>query len=187
MLRNVGAKPGDKLILGKGLGVGIYGAALKRGEIASELYAAMVASCTMLNTLGADMPAIPGVHAMTDVTGFGLLGHALEMVRGQGLGLELDFAALPVLPGVVDYLRAGLKTGASGRNWAGFGHEVRLSSDLPPGARDLLCDPQTSGGLLIAASPGAVEAVMSRAAERGFPHATVIGTFAEGSGTVSVA
>ena len=186
VLRNVGARAGDRLVLTKGLGVGIQGAALKRGLLPPEGYAAMVASCTQLNRLGADMPAIPGVHAMTDVTGFGLLGHALEMVRGGDLDLDLDFDALPLLPGVADLAAAGIRTGASGRNWASYGAEVRLGDGLPPWGRDLLCDPQTSGGLLIAVAPEALGAVMDRAAERGLARAAVVGTFASGSGRVAV-
>ena len=187
VLRNVGAKPGDRLVLTKGLGVGIQGAALKRGDLDEAGYAAMVASTTQVNVLGADMPEIPGVHAMTDVTGFGLLGHALEMVRGSGLSLSLDFAALPLLDGVAALAAAGVKTGASGRNWTGFGAEARLGGTLPAWGRDLLCDPQTSGGLLVAVSPEDLDAVMRKAEERGFGRAAVVGTFGAGDDTVSVA
>ena len=187
ILRNVGAKAGDRLVLTKGLGVGIQGAALKRGTLGAAGYAAMVASTTQVNTLGSDMPAVGGVRAMTDLTGFGLLGHALEMVRGSRLGLTIDFAALPLLDGVADLAAAGVKTGASTRNWASFGAEVKLGANLPPFGRDLLCDPQTSGGLLIAVSPEDVDAVLRKAAERGFGRAAVVGTFASGDGTVTVA
>ena len=187
VLRNVGARAGDRLVLTKGLGVGLCGAALKRGELSDARYAAMVASCTQLNVLGADMPAVSGVHAMTDLTGFGLLGHALEMVRASGLDLAIDFAALPLLPGVAELAGAGVKTGASGRNWASFGRDVDLGDGLPPWGRDLLCDPQTSGGLLIAVAPGSLDAVMRKAGERGFGRAAVIGTFVEGDGRVAVA
>ena len=186
VLRNVGAQPGDRLVLTKGLGVGIQGAALKRGELSAEGYAAMVASTTQLNRLGADMPSISGVHAMTDLTGFGLLGHALEMVGGSSLGLDIDFAALPILPGVAALAEAGIRTGASGRNWSSFGDEVRLGATLPAWGRDLLCDPQTSGGLLIAVAPDHLDAVMAKAKERGFAGASVIGRFGEEDGTVSV-
>ncbi len=177
VLRNVGAQAGDALILTKGLGVGVYGAALKRGELSDVLYGAMIASTTRLNTLGADMPALAGVHALTDVTGFGLLGHALEMTRPAALGCEIRFAALPLLPGVAELAASGIKTGACGRNWASFSDEVTLGADLPPWAGDLLCDPQTSGGLLIATAPSAVRTVMECAAARGFAHAAVIGAF----------
>jgi selenide,water dikinase len=187
VLRNVGARAGDRLVLTKGLGVGIQGAALKRGALSEDGYAAMLASTTQVNLIGADMPAIGGVHAMTDLTGFGLLGHALEMVRGSSLGLALDFAALPMLDGVAELAAAGFRTGASTRNWASFGTEVELGGSLPAWGRDLLCDPQTSGGLLIAVAPEDLDAVMAKAAARDFGRAAVIGTFAEGQGTVSVA
>ncbi len=187
VLRNAGARAGDRLILAKGLGVGIYGAALKRGELPAACYSEMIASTTRLNTLGADMPGIAGVHAMTDVTGFGLVGHCLEMTRPAGLGCRIDFSALPILPGVADLAARGIRTGASGRNWASFGHEAALAPGLPAWAQDLLCDPQTSGGLLVAAEPGAVPAVMARAAARGFAHAAVIGTFVDDAEGVVVA
>ncbi len=184
VLRNVGARPGDALILTKGLGVGIYGAALKRGELPDALYREMITSTTRLNTLGADLPGIAGVHALTDVTGFGLLGHALEMTRPAGLRCQIDLAALPLLPGVAELVAAGVKTGASGRNWASFSEEVTLRAGLPSWADDLLCDPQTSGGLLIAVAPEAVPAVMERAASHGFADAAVIGHFSEGRGVI---
>ncbi len=186
VLRNVGAQGGDVLILTKGLGVGMYGAALKRGELPAPLYREMIASTTRLNVLGADMPGIAGVHAMTDLTGFGLAGHGLEMTRPAGLGCRIRFADLPILPGVAELAAAGTRTGASGRNWASFRGECTLGGDLPPWAADLLCDRQTSGGLLIAGHPDAVPAVMERAAARGFAGTAVIGHFVEGPPGLSV-
>lgn len=182
LLRNVGARPGDRLILTKALGIGILSAALKHGTLEPELYQAMVGSATALNVLGADMPAIEGVHAMTDVTGFGLLGHALEMTRPDGLSLRIALGDLPRLHGVVGLISSGVRTGASGRNWSSFGREATLSAELPAWASDLLCDPQTSGGLLIAAAPDAVPLVLEKAAARGIAAAAVIGTFEAGSG-----
>ncbi len=186
VLRNVGAQSGDALILTKGLGVGIYGAALKRGGLSDALYCEMIASTTQLNTLGADLAGLAGVHALTDVTGFGLLGHTLEMTRPAALGCEIRFAALPVLPGVAELAASGVKTGASGRNWASFSEEVTLGGNLRSWAGDLLCDPQTSGGLLIAAAPEAVRTVMDCAARRGFAHASVIGAFTGSSNKLTV-
>ena len=187
VLRNVGARAGDKLVLSKGLGIGIYGAALKRGVLAPSLYRAMIASTTQVNVLGADLPAIAGVHALTDVTGFGLLGHLLEMTRPAGLGCRIRFADVPVLPGVGELAAAGVTTGASGRNWSSFGDEVHLGPELPAWVRDLLCDPQTSGGLLAAVDPDALPEVMARAAERGFDRTSVIGTFVDTCSGVEVA
>ena len=181
VLRNVGAQAGDALILTKGLGVGIYGAALRQGVLSDALYREMIASTTRLNTLGMDLAAIEGVHAVTDVTGFGLLGHALEMIRPAGLHCEIRFAAVPLLPGVAELAASCIKTGASGRNWGSFSSEVTIGGMLPGWACDVLCDPQTSGGLLIAAHPDAAAAVMARASARGFAQAAVVGNFAGGA------
>ena len=187
VLRNAGAKAGDKLVLTKGLGIGIYGAALKRGELAPSLYDAMIASTTKVNVLGGDLPAIAGVRALTDVTGFGLLGHLLEMTRPAGLGCRIRFADLPILPGIGDLAMSGVRTGASGRNWSSYESEVTLGPDLPAWARDFLCDPQTSGGLLAAVDADALPEVMARAAERGFDRTSVIGTFVDDGVGVEVA
>ena len=119
--RNAGAKPGDVLVLGKGLGVGIQSAALKKGELDAAGYAAMIASTTKLNTPGAKLSQLEGVHALTDVTGFGLLGHLLEVCRGSGVGAIVRRADVPVLAGVEALLAKGFRTGASPRNWAGYG------------------------------------------------------------------
>ena len=180
ILRNVGARPGDHLILTKGLGVGLYGAALKRGDLPDGLYAEMIASTTRLNVIGADLPTIQGVHALTDVTGFGLAGHALEMIRPAGLGCRIVFADLPILPGAANLVAAGTKTGASARNWASVEGETSLGPHLPAWAADLVCDPQTSGGLLVAARPEAVPAILDRATSRGFTGTAVIGSFVDG-------
>jgi len=182
VLRNAGAKAGDLLVLTKGLGVGLYSAALKQGSLDDAGYAAMVASTTQVNVLGGHLPAVVGVHALTDVTGFGLVGHALEMTRPMGLGARIDFSALPLLPGVAALAAAGVKTGASGRNWASFEGSVALNDGLPAWAPDLLCDPQTSGGLLIAVAPEALGEVMALAHEHGFARAAVVGAFVEGAG-----
>ena len=179
--RNADARPGDVLILGKPLGVGIQSAALKKGALDDAGYARMIATTTRLNTPGPDLARLPGVHAMTDVTGFGLAGHALEMVRGAGADLWLDWAAVPLLPGVLDLARAGNVTGASGRNWASYGAEVVLPGDFPAESRALLSDPQTSGGLLIACTPEAVDEVMAIFHRHGFDEAAVIGQVADPS------
>ena len=153
VMRNSGAQAGDVLVLSKGLGVGLFSAALKRGELGDAGYRTMLASTTVLNAAGRELPGIAGVHAVTDVTGFGLLGHALEMCRGAGLAAELRFADVPVLPGAAVLAQAGIVTGAGARNWASYGSSVALGADLPGWAGALLCDPQTSGGLLIAVAP----------------------------------
>lgn len=156
---NGGARPGDLLVLGKPLGVGIFSAALKKGLLSEGDHAAMIDSMTRLNTPGADLGRVAGVHAMTDVTGFGLGGHALEMARASGADLVIDWDRVPVLAGAPDLAAAGHVTGASGRNWASYGADIALPEGFAPDARALLTDPQTSGGLLVACAPEALPEV----------------------------
>ncbi len=180
--RNAAARPGDRLVLGKPLGVGVMSAALKKGALDAEGYARMIATTTRLNTPGPDLAALEGVHAMTDVTGFALAGHALEMARGSGCDARLDWAAAPLLPGVRDLAARGFVTGASGRNWASYGAEVALPDGFAAEDKALLTDPQTSGGLLVACAPEAVDAVLGTFARHGFDAAAVIGEMAEAGG-----
>jgi len=186
LLTNRTARDGDVLILTKGLGVGILSAAFKQDRLDQAGYAALIASTTQLNAVGAELAEVDGVHAMTDVTGFGLLGHALEMCRGSGLAAEIDAGAPALLDGVESLARAGVRTGASGRNWASYGGSVRLPEGLPEWRRDLLTDPQTSGGLLVAAAPERAEAVLALVRRRGFANATVVGRIAAGPPEVRV-
>jgi selenide,water dikinase len=186
VLTNRGARAGDVLILTKALGVGILSAAFKAGRLDPAGYAALIASTTKLNTVGARLAGMDGVHAVTDVTGFGLLGHALEMARGAGLTIELG--AMPSLLDEVEALAVdGLRTGASGRNWTSYGEGV----DLPPGLadwrRDLLTDPQTSGGLLIAVAADRANAVLTLAQGEGFSRAAVVGRVVDGPPRVRIA
>ena len=180
ILNNDTARARDLLILTKPLGVGVYSAAFKQYRLDDAGYAALIASTTQLNVLGRDLPDIAGVHAVTDVTGFGLLGHALELCRGAGLAA--DIGAPPLLPGVEALAREGVRTGASTRNWASYG---RGGAAPPPGfddwRRDILTDPQTSGGLLIAVDPAHAETVLALARERGFGQAAVVGRMVEGA------
>lgn len=173
--KNSGAQPGDVLVLGKPIGVGIFSAALKKDALSAGDYARMIATTTRLNTPGPDLARLPGVHAMTDVTGFGLAGHALEMARGAGCGVALDWAAVPVLPGVAGLMAQGLVTGASGRNWASYGADVDLAPGLPPEVHKLITDPQTSGGLLVACAPDTAEDVLAIFSTHGFTDAAVVG------------
>lgn len=174
--RNAGARSGDVLILGKPLGVGIYSAALKKEQLTPEQYRAMIASTTQLNTPGTRLGRLDAVHALTDVTGFGLLGHLLEICRGSRIGATLDFASIPLHPQALDLARAGVVTGASGRNWAGYGADVVLQTGIDDAEVALLTDPQTSGGLLVACSPEAADEVLGIFANEGFERAAVIGT-----------
>ena len=173
--RNADARVGDRLILGKPLGVGIYSAALKKDALDAAGYEQMIASTTRLNTPGPDLADLPGVHAMTDVTGFGLAGHALEMARGSGVTVAIDWAAVPLLPGVADLAQAGHVTGASGRNFAAYGHEIALPADFGAVNQALLTDPQTSGGLLVSCDPASVDAVLAVFRQHGFDCAVEIG------------
>jgi selenide,water dikinase len=186
LLKNSGGRTGDVLILTKPLGVGVYSAALKQDRLTEGGYRALIASTTQLNTLGKDLSDTAGVHAVTDVTGFGLLGHALEMARGAGLTAVIDPEAPPLHPGVETLAREGVRTGASGRNWDSYGEAVRLPAGFDDWRRDLLCDPQTSGGLLIAAAPDAVEAVLELARGQGFVRVAVVGRLVDGPAEIRV-
>jgi selenide, water dikinase len=184
--RNADARAGDKLILGKPLGVGVLSAALKKNALDAEGYEAMIASTTKLNKPGKALSELRGVHALTDVTGFGLLGHLLELARGAGLSAKLDMAKIPLLPGVHELASQGFITGASGRNWAGYGQEVELDNAVTPTQQMLLTDPQTSGGLLVSCAPESVEEVLAVFRREGFPQAAVIGEMQAGVAGVEV-
>jgi len=178
--RNADARPGDVLVLGKPLGVGVLSAALKKNALPPEGYARMIATTTRLNTPGPDLAALPGVHALTDVTGFGLAGHALEMARGSGCTVQIDWPHVPLLAGVRALAAQGMVTGASGRNWAGYGQDVQLPAGFEAPDQALLTDPQTSGGLLVACSPDSVAEVLATFARHGFDQAAVLGRMVEG-------
>jgi selenide,water dikinase len=184
--RNSGAKAGDVLVLGKPLGVGVLSAALKKDKLDADGYAAMIANTTKLNKPGQALSTMAGVHALTDVTGFGLLGHLLELARGAGLEAQLDMANIPLLPGVEQLARDGYFTGASGRNWDAYGKDVQLAASIAPAQQALLTDPQTSGGLLVACDPASVDEVLALFAREGFEGAAVIGRMAEGTPRVTV-
>ena len=173
--RNASAQAGDVLVLGKPIGVGVMSAALKKEQLSAAMYAQMIDSTTRLNTPGPDLAALEGVHALTDVTGFGLAGHALEMARGSTLDVQLNWSAVPVFDGVRELATAGFITGASGRNWAGYGAEVALPQGFGAVDQALLSDPQTSGGLLVSCAPGALPQVMAAFAQHGFAQACVVG------------
>ncbi|MDO8988668.1 MAG: selenide, water dikinase SelD, partial [Sideroxyarcus sp.] len=185
--RNDRAQDGDVLILGKPLGVGVLSAALKKGELSAEGYRQMVDTTTQLNRVGATLGGMPGVHAMTDVTGFALLGHLLEMCRGSKLGAEVEFKALPILSVALGLAEQGYSTGAADRNWSSYGAEVDLPSGFPEWQRKLLCDPQTSGGLLVACAAGEAEKILATFREQGFAAARVIGKMRDGKARVRVA
>jgi selenide,water dikinase len=180
--KNSGARAGDVLILGKPLGVGILSAALKKEALDAQGYARMIAVTTQLNKPGIALAAMEGVHALTDITGFGLLGHGLELARGANLKMELQMDSIPLLPGVLDLAGRGMVTGASGRNWAAYGHEVVLPAGLGAAQQALLSDPQTSGGLLVSCAPEIADEVLACFHGQGFSDSRVIGRMLEGSG-----
>ena len=180
--RNSGAKAGDSLILGKPLGVGILSAALKQEKLSEEGYRRMIEYTTKLNKPGIELAEMEGVHALTDVTGFGLAGHLLELCRGAKLGAEIKWKDIPIIPQAIEHVRAGIYTGASTRNWAGYGKEVRLAAGMEKWQEQILTDPQTSGGLMVACSPDTEAQVMAVFKRHGFSDARRIGVFAEGSG-----
>lgn len=184
--RNIGACEGDVLILGKPLGIGVLSAAMKKGELNSEGYRQMVETATMLNAVGEVLGKREDVHALTDVTGFALLGHLLEICRGSGLAAELCIADVPVLPAAEALAQAGFATGAATRNWTSYGHEVTLPAGMPEWQRKLLCDPQTSGGLLVACAPQSAHEVLQLFQDTGFQHAAIIGTMQAGVSGVRV-
>jgi selenide, water dikinase len=184
--RNSAAKAGDALILGKPLGIGILSAALKQGKLSEAGYRAMLDWTTRLNTPGEALAAMAGVHAVTDVTGFGLAGHLLEILRGSKLAGQVRFDTLPVITEALDWVKQGVATGASERNWKGYGHEVVLPAHFPEWKRKLLSDPQTSGGLLVSCAPDAVDSVLAEFKEQGFAEAALIGSTASGPSTLTI-
>jgi selenide,water dikinase len=184
--RNADAKAGDVLVLGKPLGVGVMSAALKKGKLSADGYAQMVQMTTQLNKPGVQLADMAGVHALTDVTGFGLAGHTLELARGAGLTAVIDWPRVPLLDGVAAMAGDGFITGASGRNWAGYGADVELAGGLSKLAQDLLTDPQTSGGLLVSCDPASVDEVLQVFREQGFDRAAVIGRVEAGPAKLRV-
>jgi len=185
--KNSAAQAGDVLILGKGLGVGVLAAALKKELLSDAGYAQLVATTTHLNKVGSTLAALPEVHALTDVTGFGMLGHLLEMCRGSGLGATVKFAQVPVLSEALPLAQQGIGPGAIGRNLASYGQEVDFAPQLQEWQQRLLADAQTSGGLLVAVAPEAADDVLARFREAGFAQAAVIGSMAQGAPRVAVA
>ncbi len=180
--RNDRAREGDVLILGKPLGVGILSAALKNGTLSAAGYEQMIAVTTRLNTPGTALGELPGVHAMTDVTGFGLAGHLLEICRGSGLGANVRVADLPIIEEALHWARQGTVTGATERNWNGYGNEIRLPAGAPAWQRALVTDPQTSGGLLVACAADTEAEVLAEFRKQGFDAACRIGRMVAGHG-----
>jgi selenide,water dikinase len=185
--RNSGARPGDALILTKGIGVGVYSAAFKKERLSPEAYAEMLASTTLLNRVGAVLAQDADVHAVTDVTGFGLLGHGLELARGGGVSLEIHYSQIPFLTQAAALAQAGYVTGASHRNWDSYGAGVVLPPELPAWRRALLTDPQTSGGLLVACAAARAASIRDQIVAAGYKRTAIIGSVAAGNPVVRIA
>jgi selenide,water dikinase len=184
--RNRNARVGDALILTKGIGVGVYSAAIKKGHLSGDLYGEMVASTTLLNKIGMTLGDNADVHSVTDVTGFGLLGHGLEMAEGSDLQITIRMADVPLFKEAENLARQGFVTGASKRNWASYGGKVQLPADMPEWARDLLTDPQTSGGLLVACAQNRAESLVQEIVAAGYPSAKIIGAAEAGKPGIRV-
>jgi selenide,water dikinase len=184
--RNSTVQAGDVLILTKPIGVGIYSAAIKKGELSPAGYAEMIGTTTLLNKVGSELAQDENVHALTDVTGFGVLGHALEMARGAKLTITVDAGALPLLSDAASLAQRGFVTGASHRNWSSYRDGILWPEALPEWRRHLLTDPQTSGGLLVSCAPGRTDAILSMIKAKGYPAACVIGRAGAGAPVVKV-
>jgi selenide,water dikinase len=184
--RNSTARAGDVLVLGKSLGVGILSAVLKKGELSQAGYRTMLELTTQLNTPGEALAEMADVHAVTDVTGFGLAGHLLEILRGSKLAGVVKFGLLPVMPEALRWVQQGVATGASERNWTGYGAEVQLPAGAPDWMRKLISDPQTSGGLLVACAPQVEKAVLALFARQGFAEARTIGKLSVGPARLTI-
>lgn len=184
--RNCDARAGDVLIMGKALGVGILAQAMKKGVLDEAGYQALIATTTQLNKVGATLAGMAGVHALTDVTGFGLLGHLLEICKGSGLQAQVEMAAVPLIPAARPFAEQGYGPGAIERNQASFGQHVRFAAGLPDWQRRVLADPQTSGGLLVAVAAEQAPAVLAAFRAAGFDHAAIIGQLQEGAPQIVV-
>ena len=173
--RNSEAQAGDVLVLGKPLGVGILSAALKKGVLDAAGYAEMIRHTTQLNKVGIALGGMDGVHAMTDVTGFGLAGHLLEICRGSSLTAQVRLTDVPLIDIAKGFAEQGIVTGASARNWNSYGTEVSWDEGATDWQRALMSDPQTSGGLLVSCRADAVQSVLDAFHQAGFAQAAEIG------------
>ena len=184
--RNIGAQPDDVLILGKGLGTGFMSNAVKSGTISDSGYAELIASTTRLNDIGYDLGAREDVHAMTDITGFGLLGHLSEVCQGSGVGAKLELSAIPMLVAGRELAEAGINTGATNRNRIDFDDGISLPADLPQWRNNMLYDPQTAGPLLVACHPSGADDILALFHHKGYAAAAIIGECQTGEPLITV-
>ncbi len=184
---NTGARTGDKLILTKPLGTGIIGTAVKGGVASADAEAKIVKSMTTLNQKAAELMQEIGVHAGTDVTGFGLLGHAGEMINGSDVGMVIHSAAVPFFPEAREYAEKGMIPGGLHRNRDFRSGMVSMAKTVPDYMSDILFDPQTSGGLLISVAPEKARSLLERMHQEGIPEAALVGeVVAEPKGKIIV-
>jgi len=187
VVHNNGAKPGDRLVLTKPLGTGIISTAIKRNKASKQAIARITKSMTALNRTASELMLEVGVHACKDITGFGLLGHASEMIEGTNVGMVIDAAAVPVFPEAKEYAEAGMIAGGLGRNREFRKHMVDIDKKVPQYLQDILFDPQTSGGLLIAVPKAKASRLLKKLHSEGIVEAAVIGeVVAEPRGRIRV-
>jgi len=175
LVTNSGAKAGDKVILTKPLGTGIIGTALKAGVADKETVEKFTKSMVTLNNKASELMQEVGVHACTDITGFGLLGHACQVAEHSQVGIKLNLASIPYFPEVVEFARQGLCPGGLYRNREFYSSRVEFATDVPEDMQLILFDAQTSGGLLIPLAPEAAQLLLDRLHEAGVQHAAIIG------------
>jgi len=177
VIRNRGARPGDRLILTKPLGTGIANTALKANMAPEALVEASIRTMASLNRAAAEaMAETPGVHACTDITGFGFLGHAAEMVEDGDVGFRIHASRVPLFQGIRDFVEMGILPAGLYRNRDFRMAMMDIRPECPPWIADVLFDPQTSGGLLIAVAAESADALLSRIHNRGIPEAAIVGT-----------
>lgn len=182
--RNATAKPKDKLILTKPLGIGVMTTALKKGKLTPDGYKSVLGVMTQLNRVGSTLATNPNVHAMTDVTGFGLLGHLLEICRGSNLKAEISFSGIPILAEALTLANNGIFPGAAQRNWDGYQSQIKTMT--AQWQTLLLADPQTSGGLLLSVAPESVPTILEQLLAEGYGFSTVIGECTPGEPGIEI-
>jgi selenide,water dikinase len=175
LVTNAGAKVGDKLILTKPLGTGITSTALKAGKVSKETVVKMTKYMAALNKKASELMQELEVHACTDITGFGLLGHACQLARNSQVGINVNSGSIPVFKEVEEFAKAGLCPGGLHRNKEFYGKMVEFSKHIPDYIKDILFDPQTSGGLLISLAPEDAELLVGKLIKAGVPDAAIIG------------
>ncbi|WP_137935917.1 selenide, water dikinase SelD [Chitinivorax sp. B] len=184
--RNSAAQAGDVLILGKPLGIGILGSAMKQDKLDATGYQQLIDTTTQLNRIGSILADNPAVRAITDVTGFGLLGHLLEVCRGSNLSARIVADQLPLLSAAVPLAQQGIGPGAIARNLASYGDSIYVAEQVPEWLQRMMADAQTSGGLLVSVVPDSAENVLAEFHAAGFAQASVIGTLQAGQPGISV-